>query len=80
MPDIVIVEESDVCEYFRRQLIRKVKNGRRITHGALGDELEVAQSTITRNAGRLRRGEPLASVFHKKLEAVWWRNTWRLSV
>ena len=69
MPDIVIVEESDVREYFRQQLIRKVKNGRRITHGALGDELEVAQSTITRNAGRLRRGEPLASVFHKKLEA-----------
>ena len=68
MPDIIIIEEADVHEYFRLLLSRRVNSRRRISHGALAVELNVAQSTVTRNAARLRRGESLASKFHNKLE------------
>ena len=68
MPDIIIVDEVDVREYFRQQLARKGKNGRKITNRDLADELGVDPSTVNRNAGFLRRDESLATPFYKKLQ------------
>ena len=68
MPDIIIVDEVDVREYFRQQLARKGANGRGITDQALADEIGVHQTTVNRNRGFLRQDEPLASTFYEILQ------------
>lgn len=78
MPDVVIVGESEVKEWFRRQLSRKDAGGRKVVLRVLGDEIGVHKSTVGRNRGAMRNGEPLASDFYKLAEA--WLVAERLDV
>lgn len=69
MPDVVVVEEAEVREWFRRQLLRRDSRGRKISLQELGEEFGVHKSTISRNGRALRNGEPLASAFYKLADA-----------
>lgn len=69
MPDVVIVGESEVRDWFRLQLSRRDSRGRNIRLHELGDELGVDKSTIGRNGKKLRNNRPLAANFYKLAEA-----------
>ena len=69
MPDVVIVGESKVREWFRGQLSRRDAGGRKISLQELAKEFGVHKATISRNGKALRNGEPLASAFYKLAEA-----------
>ena len=69
MPDVVIVGESEVRDWFRRQLSRRDSRGRTVVQDVLAEEFGVNKSTISRNAKALRNGEPLASLFYARAEA-----------
>ena len=69
MPDVVIVEEFEVRDWFRGQLSRRDSSGRTVVLRVLGKELGVHKSTISRNGKALRNGEPLAADFYKLVEA-----------
>ena len=69
MPDVVIVEESEVRDWFRRQLSRRDAGGRKVVQDVLGKELGVNKSTISRNGKALRNGEPLAADFYALAKA-----------
>ena len=64
MPDVVIVEEAEVRDWFRRQLSRRDAGGRKVVQRVLGKELGVHKSTISRNKKALRNGKPLATDFY----------------
>ena len=68
MPDVVIVGESEVRNWFRGQLSRRDSRGRTVVQEVLGKELGVDKSTISRNAKALRDGEPLAAPFYELVE------------
>ena len=69
MPDVVIVGESEVRDWFRGQLSRRDAGGRTVVQNVLAEELGVNKSTISRNGSALRSGEPLASPFYARAEA-----------
>ena len=64
MPDVVIVEESEVRDWFRRQLSRRDSGGRTVALRVLAKELGVNKSTISRNGRQLRNDQPLAAPFY----------------
>ena len=65
MPDIAIVEEIEIRYWFGEQLRRTGPDGKKLTQEQLGEENGVSGSTISRNAGRLKRREPLSRDFRK---------------
>ena len=69
MPDVVIVGESEVRDWFRGQLSRRDARGWKVVQRVLGEEFGVDKSTISRNGKALRTGEPLASAFYDLAEA-----------
>ena len=69
MPDVVIVGESEVRDWFRGQLSRRDARGRKVVQSVLGEEFGVNKSTISRNERDLRNGEPLAADFYELAEA-----------
>ena len=69
MPDVVIVGESEVRDWFRGQLSRRDARGRKVVQSVLGEEFGVHKSTISRNERDLRNGEPLAADFYELAEA-----------
>ena len=69
MPDVVIAGESEVRDWFRRQLSRRNSGGRKVVLRVLAEELGVNKSTISRNGSALRSGETLASPFYALAEA-----------
>ena len=87
MPDVVIVEEFEVRDWFRGQLSRRGASGRTVVLRVPGKELGVHKSTISRNGKALRNGEPLASAFYalaeprlvaERLDVLRVRHLWQL--
>ena len=64
MPDVVIVGESEVRDWFRRQLSRRDCGGRTVALRVLAEELGVNKSTVSRNGRQLRNDQPLAGPFY----------------
>ena len=64
MPDVVIVGESEVRDWFRGQLSRRDSGGRKVALRALAEELGVNKSTVSRNGRQLRNDQPLAAPFY----------------
>lgn len=69
MPDVVIVEESEVKDWFRGQLSRRDSSGRKVALRVLAKELGVNKSTVSRNGRQLRNDQPLAAPFYALAEA-----------
>ena len=69
MPDVVIVGESEVRYWFRRQLSRRDSGGRTVALRVLAKELGVNKSTVSRNGRQLRNDQPLAAPFYALAEA-----------
>ena len=69
-PEEIKVCETEIRAWFAEQLARKDANGRQIRHSQLASELGVHQTTVSRNAGRMQRGEPFAVNFHKLLREL----------
>ncbi len=64
MPDVVIVGESEVRDWFRGQLSRRDAGGRKVVLRVLAEELGVNKSTVSRNGRQLRNDQPLAAPFY----------------
>ena len=69
-PEEIKVSKTEIRAWFAEQLARKDANGRQIRHSQLASELGVHQTTVSRNAGRMQRGEPFAVNFHKLLREL----------
>ena len=69
-PEEIKVSEDEIRAWFAEQLAREDTAGRPVRQRQLALELEVNQSTISRNAGYLRRGEPLAVNFRELLREL----------
>ena len=69
-PEEIKVSEYEIRAWFAGQLTRKDATGRQIRHSQLASELGVHQTTVSRNAGRMQRGEPFAVNFHKLLREL----------
>ena len=67
MPEVAVVEESEVRDWFKTQLARIGPNGRRITQTRLAEELDVHKSTIHRNRRSLLAGEDLSENFNEMI-------------
>lgn len=69
MPDVVIVTELEVKNWFQRQLSRVDARGRKVVLRVLAKEIGVDKSTVSRNGRALRNSKPLAAYFYKLAEA-----------